>query len=168
MAMHEFQQRNRTSSGRPKVSPLRNYEAFSSVESRKKSRRSIRRFWKHGVGRNCLQEPPPQGLASRIRHFKNGQNRTHSAEKSTGYSPQLFLMCSGYMSRKTLHLRCSCGNLFLINIRNNDLRGWLRTCTMISICGKACLEYTLSWKRGNVHEPDWLPVHRQTLAEILL
>lgn len=23
---------------------------------------------------------------------------------------------------------------------------------MISICGKACLEYTLSWKRGNVHE----------------
>lgn len=43
-----------------------------------------------------------------------------------------------------------------------------RNCTMISICGKACLEYTLSWKRGNVHEPDWLPVHRQTLAEILL
>lgn len=22
---------------------------------------------------------------------------------------------------------------------------------MISICGKACLEYTVSWKRGNVH-----------------
>lgn len=43
-----------------------------------------------------------------------------------------FLMCSGYMCRKTLHLRCSYDKLFLINIRKNDLGDWLRTCTFFS------------------------------------
>ena len=64
--------------------PLRNYEVFSSVESQKKSRRNIRQFWKRGAERSCQQERQPQGSASHTRRFKNGQNRTHSAEKSTG------------------------------------------------------------------------------------
>ena len=62
--------------------PPQNYEVFSSVESQKKSRRNIRQFWKRGAERSCLQERQPQGSASHTRRFKNGQNRTHSAEKS--------------------------------------------------------------------------------------